>query len=496
MSTGNLKKNKQNSGGGTVDTDIEAALAKKQDKLRFDTEPTEGSNNPVTSGGIKAAIEANLNDKQDKLTFDDTPTVGSMNPITSNGVCLALSGKVDKSNLGSGFEGGDAADADDGAAVGANSKAKSGAAMGAFSISVNGGAIGNNAESKDGGAIGLDAYAGDGFSGGYAARVAIKDGKAIDAIQFGTGTNSKPKTMQVYDYTMMDADGTIPEERLADLSLAKTDENNNFTASQTITGTLTVNGDIVQNGASYESHAEQLYTKNDLIKTRDGAVGGLGDGEYTGIEAEKYDGTNNGRLVFDANGTARVGDVGSEQPLLTREEAANLVDRQVLVWDGTKLKAVSSSGYVKNTDYATSTKGGVVKVINRGVAIKNGEIETIKATEEQIDQKIANYTVIVPSNLDYAVRSVLPKTADTIPSTLVANTEYYAGELAAVSFALPTTGKLGQYCFIKFGSGATATTLTVTGSYVGDIPTPIANKTYEILATWNGSEWVCSYRGY
>ena len=268
-----------------------------------------------------------------------------------------------------------------------------------------------------------------------------------------------------------------------DLNLAKTDENNNFTASQTITGTLTVNGDIVQNGASYESHAEQLYTKNDLIKTRDGAVGGLGDGEYTGIEAEKYDGENNGRLVFDANGTARVGDVGSEQPLLTREEASTLKDRQLFVWNATTLKAIGvtlSNGFAiaRNTE------------TNEEFLIPWG------ATESAIDQRTSNSNLITPANLDYAVRSVLPKTADTIPSTLVANTEYYAGELATVSFALPTTGKLGQYCFVKFDSGTTATTLSVTGSYAGDIPTPAANKTYEIIATWNGSKWVCSYRGY
>lgn len=419
--------------------DVETALTGKQDVGDY-------------------ATKMDLAYKQDKLTFDLTPTI-SQNPVTSYGIKLALAKKADAENTDKGFHGG------------------------------------NGAHAFTGGAIGKDALTGNGFAGGAGARTINDYGYPSDAVQLGTGTNSKPKTMQVYDYTMMDADGTIPEERLSDLPLAKTDENNNFTTSQTITGTLTVNGDIVQNGASYESHAEQLYTKNDLIKTRDGAVGGLGDGEYTGIEAEKYDGENDGRLVFDANGTARVGDVGSEQPLLTREEAANLVDGQVLVWDGTKLKAVSSDGYVKNSDYATSSKYGVMKPGN-GLVSTNGVVSVTSATSQMIDNKTNGNYPITPANLDYAVRSVLPKTADTIPSTLVANTEYYAGELAAVSFALPTTGKLGQYCFVKFDSGTTATTLTVTGSYAGEIPTPIANKTYEIIATWNGSEWVCSYRGY
>ena len=116
-----------------------------------------------------------------------------------------------------------------------------------------------------------------------------------------------------------------------DSNFATTSENNNFSIGQTINGTLTVNGDIVQNGQVYETHAEKLYTKNDEIITRDGATGGLSIGEYTGIQAQKYDGTNNGRLGFNAAGEARVGDIGDEQPLLTRDEVANLVDGQVLV---------------------------------------------------------------------------------------------------------------------------------------------------------------------
>ena len=221
-------------------------------------------------------------------------------------------------------------------------------------------------------------------------------------------------------------------------ALAKKNVNNNFSAAQTVNGTFTVNGDIVQNGEAYETHAEQLYTKKDLIKTREGAVGGLGAGELTGIEAEKYDGENNGALGFDADGTARVGDSGDEQPLLTRDEAANLADGQVLVWDGAALRAVGSSAFMKKPTYSAA-----------------------------------------------------------LPETLSANTEYYLGESAALSFAFPAAGELGQYCFVKFVSGDTAATLTVTSTnHVGELPVPIASKTYEVIATWNGSAWVCSYRGY
>ena len=44
---------------------------------------------------------------------------------------------------------------------------------------------------------------------------------------------------------------------------------------------LTVNGDIIQNGAAYETHAEKVYTTNDYIIMRDGAVGGLAIGDFS-----------------------------------------------------------------------------------------------------------------------------------------------------------------------------------------------------------------------
>ena len=43
-------------------------------------------------------------------------------------------------------------------------------------------------------------------------------------------------------------------------------------ADTEINGDLEVNGDIIQNGAAYETHAQKVYTKDDVINLRDGAV--------------------------------------------------------------------------------------------------------------------------------------------------------------------------------------------------------------------------------
>ena len=93
-----------------------------------------------------------------------------------------------------------------------------------------------------------------------------------------------------------------------------------------INGTLNVYGDIIQSGTTWQTHANQIYSSGDTITLRDGAINALPISGYTGIVAKKYDGANDGVLVFDRNGVARVGDMdvvnwtGTTQAIATRED--------------------------------------------------------------------------------------------------------------------------------------------------------------------------------
>ena len=107
-------------------TNVKNTLKNKQNVLTFDATPTAGSQNPVTSDGIKRAIDnidvgnvqeqleaiereqteqntkisdnkreidtvkQSLAGKQNVLTFDATPTAGSQNPVTSDGIKKAI----------------------------------------------------------------------------------------------------------------------------------------------------------------------------------------------------------------------------------------------------------------------------------------------------------------------------------------------------------------------------------------------------------------------
>ena len=100
-----------------------------------------------------------------------------------------------------------------------------------------------------------------------------------------------------------------------------------FLSDVEVSGNLTVAGEEVT------SSLENVVTKQNTITLREGASIGLLGNEYTGIIAEKYDGVNNGMLVFDAEGTAYVGDEGEIQPLMTRSESSEMVDNGLVKWN-------------------------------------------------------------------------------------------------------------------------------------------------------------------
>ena len=158
-----------------------------------------------------------------------------------------------------------------------------------------------------------------------------------------------------------------------------------LTGTINVTGDVTITGNITQNGAAYETHAEQVFTTNDYIVMRDGATGALASGSYSGFQVKKYDGTNDGRLVIDNTGTARVGDVGDEQPLLTRAESGSLTNGQLFMWDAVNQKAIGqgiASTPDPNSAAPISSQGVALalesKDITNDVVISSADITSVK----------------------------------------------------------------------------------------------------------------------
>lgn len=168
------------------------------------------------------------------------------------------SNKLEKANDNGGFLAGDYLENDyndslTGVVIGKNAHAEqlseiSPVVIGEDAGSNDGVAIGYKADAIEGGtSIGVNA-SGGGVSIGYNAKAigdvdVVIDGEVvetlkdypIDAIQLGSGTNKNKKTLQVYGYQLLDAEGNIPKERLKNAGGGggSVDLSNYFTKNET-----------------------------------------------------------------------------------------------------------------------------------------------------------------------------------------------------------------------------------------------------------------------
>lgn len=103
---------------------------------------------------------------------------------------------------------------------------------------------------------------------------------------------------------------------------------------------VNIGGNLYVCGTEYITDIEQVQSCCDRILLRDGAISGLAAGCLSGIEVNKYDGTNNTCIGVDNCGILRIGDAGTcLEPVLTRNESGNLSDKALLQWDANYKRA-------------------------------------------------------------------------------------------------------------------------------------------------------------
>jgi hypothetical protein len=198
--------------------------------------------------------------------------------------------------------------------------------------------------------------------------------------------------------------------------------NKTFNGITTINNSLTVNGNIYQNGATYETHAQQVYTTDDLIILRDGAVSGLPSSGVTGFTAKLYDGVHDGQLVFDNTGTARVGDIGDLQPLATREETP--IDQGFAYWNNASFKfqtkllttndvSEGSNLYFTSGRTINSTLNGYIVGANTPITASDTILSAFEKTQGQINN--------LQNDNETIASTYLPLSGGTLTGLLTAN---------------------------------------------------------------------------
>lgn len=127
-------------------------------------------------------------------------------------------------------------------------------------------------------------------------------------------------------------------------------------AGGTVTGDMVVGGNFTVQGRTTTVDSETLRVTDKLIEVGKGNTAPLTS--PAGLITPKYDGTNNGGIVYDHTGTAYVGDISLDsngnvdvnnsdlQPIATRN--ATITNGNLVKWDGTNHKLIDAGKNVEN----------------------------------------------------------------------------------------------------------------------------------------------------
>ena len=212
----------------------------------------------------------------------------------------------------------------------------------------------------------------------------------------------------------------------------KANEENTFTAKQTFQD-VQINGNLTAKGTTTTVDVKNLDVEQQLITVAKGNTAALTS--PAGLKAEKYDGTKDGALVFDASGTAMVGDVVLDangnidaaqsdlQDLATRAKPSELTDGHLLKWDSTNKKIVdggevSSGGTV--TSVSVKMNGSVKGTVTTSGTIDLGTVLT------SWDDAGSDAVISIIGKAIYPVGAIYMSTANVNPSTFINGTTWVA----------------------------------------------------------------------
>lgn len=186
---------------------------------------------------------------------------------------------------------------------------------------------------------------------------------------------------------------------------------------------------------------------NEANATIEGIKADLKDGKFKGEKGEKGDaGVCKFVVVAELPTTGIEGDAIYLVPSQDEETNNNFLEYIYVdgAWEmiGSASVKVDLTDYVKNTDYATHNKSGVVMAdaylgVQCGYA-SAGKLNIVKATNEEIDAKKHLYKPIVPANLEYAVKTITYDKAEI--DDMVGDIETALDELHAYTQALISGG--------------------------------------------------------
>lgn len=214
------------------------------------------------------------------------------------------------------------------------------------------------------------------------------------------------------------------------------------------TGTDPVNGQAVASAISTKQN-----TIPDLADIRSGAALGetaVQPATMTAALATKQDKltTTQMQAVDSGANSTNIGQIATNTATIATKQ--DIINDLTTIRSGAALGAtalqpndnitelVNNAGYITNTDYATTSVGGVGKVsTGYGLSINgSGYFNVIKATDAEIAAKTQAYNPIVPANLDYAIAQGITNNQTTLTASQKTAALDWLGGLTASKIAL------------------------------------------------------------
>ena len=194
----------------------------------------------------------------------------------------------------------------------------------------------------------------------------------------------------------------------------------------TISGSLTITQDLIVNGTTSTVETQNLKVADKLIYVaKDNTVALISP---AGLITPKYDGTNNGGIVYDSTGTAYVGDITLDsdgnvdvansdlQAIATRN--AVITDGNIVKWDDTKKTLVDSGKSIDDLSTATNLKNGTADVLiqttdtNHSFKVMTDGRAKVQSAPTEDDDVVRKKELNMKTSQEVFIGGSLPTSAD------------------------------------------------------------------------------------
>lgn len=148
-------------------------------------------------------------------------------------------------------------------------------------------------------------------------------------------------------------------------------------SGDTIDGDLHIKGDLSVDGIGEEVISTELKVGANTITLRNGNPSSLGNTELAGVVTNNYDGNNNNNIIaIDKNGVARTGDIDIATRILYSSDGTNFFTDEEL----TEPATIGATEQVRDTGNQTS--GGVE--IYEGITYSNDDSQALATRDDNL----------------------------------------------------------------------------------------------------------------